>query len=178
MNDRSYERIASAVLAVFLLSSCSTGQASLGTETLAETKSPVQLLRNAAAQRVDEAVVAEVRPGADGSVACLDENENPGGLVRQWISSVELALVEGSDLTAISNQLIESFVTDGWERRDPSSGESFALTILSTDDSVAQVQIEASAESEGGLVRITSTGPCVTTAGPDSDEVRTLEDSR
>lgn len=177
MYYQSHKWVAPAVLVAFLLSSCSPTQPSVAADTLAETKSPVQLLRNAAAQRVDELVVADVRPGADDSVACFDEFENPDGIVRQWISSVELTLVEGSDLTAISNQLIESFVVDGWERRDPSSGESFALTILSTEDSVAQVQIEASAESEGRLLRITSTGPCVTTAGPDSDEVRALEGS-
>lgn len=177
MYDKRYVWMAPAVLVALLLSSCSQGQSSAGTETLAETKSPVQLLRNAAAQRVDELVVAEVRLGEDGSIACFGESENPDGLVRQWISTVDLALVDGADLTAISSKLIDSFVADGWERSDPSSGELFSLTILSAEDSVAQVQIEASAQSEGGLLKITSTGPCVTTDGPDSEEVKALETS-
>ena len=165
-----------ALVSVVVLSACSATSA-VGNDgyTLAETKSPVQLLRNDAASRVDETMIADARGEIDGSAACLDEFDNPDGIVRQWISGIELVLTEDADLTAVSDALVETFVVDGWEQQDLSSGKSFALTILSTENSLAQVQIEASAESDGGLIRVTSTGPCVTTLGPDSDEVRDLE---
>lgn len=176
MNALTLKCIVLAAVSVLVLSACAPTTAE-GTDgrTLAETKSPVQLLRNDAASRVDEAAITESRGEVDGSIACLDEVDNPDGLVRQWISGIELVLTEEADLTAVSGALVDSFVTGGWEEQNLSSGESFALTILSTKSSVAQVQIEASAESDGGLIRVTSTGPCVTTDGPDSDEVRDLE---
>ena len=176
MNVPFFRRATVAVLSVVVLSACSaTGVAGDDGHTLAETKSPVQLLRNDAASRVDAAVIADARGEVDGSAACLDEFDNPDGVVRQWISGIELVLTEDADLTAVSDALVRTFVVDGWQEQDLSSGKSFALTILSTENSVAQVQIEASAESDGGLIRVTSTGPCVTTLGPDSDEVRDLE---
>jgi hypothetical protein len=175
MNVQNHKWVGVGLVVLATLSACSPQQPDLGTETLAETKSPVQLLRNTTAGRVDDAAIAETRQGADGSVACSDQFENPDGLLRQWISSVDLALTSEADLTAVSSALIESLVADGWQRRDVSAGESFSLTVLTTEKSVAQVQIEASAESEGGLLRITSTGPCVVTDGPDSEEVLALE---
>jgi hypothetical protein len=176
MNVPHLKHAALAAMSVVVLSACSATSA-VGNDgyTLAQTKSPVQLLRNDAASRVDETVIASARGEIDGSAACLDEFDNPDGIVRQWISGIELVLTEEADLTAVSDALVATFVVDGWEQQDLSSGKSFALTILSTESSVAQVQIEASAESDGGLIRVTSTGPCVTTDGPDSDEVHNLE---
>lgn len=163
------------LLSVGVVGCSSPAGASTDELTLAETKSPVQLLRNEAASRVDTTSVSEVRVAADASSACLDEFDNPGGLVRQWISSVDLVLAAGSDLSALADDLVASFEGNGWERRDMSTGDSFALTVLASPNSVAQIQVEASDESEAGVITITSTGPCVPTGGPDSDEVLALE---
>ena len=51
----------------------------------------------------------------------------------------------------------------------------FALIILTKESSVASIEISSADESASAMIRITATGPCVTTDGPDSDEVVSLE---
>ena len=136
----------------------------------------MQLLRNDAAGRLDDSVIAKVLKTADASFPCLNDDENPGGLVRQWQSSADLVLVDGADRVGAAQQLVKSFTDQAWEAKEISEDSTFALTVLSNPDSVAQIQVAAADESASAIIRITATGPCVTTGGPNSDEVKDLED--
>jgi len=166
--------IATAI-AVLLLSGCAAPSASSDELRLVETKSPVQLLRNEAAGRLDSTLVSEVRKTGDLSFPCFNEEENPGGLIRQWKSSAELVLVEGSDRVGAAQALVTSFVDQGWTAKEVSSDTSFALTLLSNSASVAGIEVSSADETASAMIRITATGPCVSTDGPDSDEVAGLE---
>jgi hypothetical protein len=166
--------LAAALTGILILTGCAASPAGDGLR-LVDTKSPVQLLRNEAAGRLDADVVSKVRKTGDLSFPCYNEEENPGGLIRQWKSSAELVLVEGSDRVGAAQALATSFTDQGWEAKEVSSDTSFALTILTKAGSVASIEISSADESASAMIRITATGPCVATAGPDSDEVTDLE---
>lgn len=137
--------------------------------TLVQTKSPVQLLRNDALDRVEERFVSETRYTQDSSVSCFTDDDNPDGLVRQWISSGEVELAEGADRDYVTERLVQSFTGDGWD--DAQAG---GPTLLSSPRSVASIEISSVDSSANGIVQVTVTGPCVVTAGADSEEVTSL----
>ena len=115
------------------------------------------------------------RPELSIVIPCFNEEENPGGLIRQWKSSAELVLVDGSDRVGAAQALVATFTDQGWVAKEVSSDTSFALTLLSKPDSVAGIEVSSADETASAMIRITATGPCVTTGGPDSDEVVALE---
>jgi len=165
-------RIVPAVLALALLAGCSSPPQAL---TLVETKSPVQLLRNDAWYRLPEVMVKQDSDTSDKSVACDDD---PTGRMRAWHSST-IALVNNSQAPRVvlaGDNLAATFVAQGWEA-DRSEEGNAVLTVLTRSASVAVIEIEAvekTAEHRASI-RITASGPCVSTAGADSDEVRGLE---
>lgn len=138
--------------------------------TLLQTKSPVQLMRNEAADRLDPAVFDTVRKSTDASFPCVTDDGNDGGLVRQWKSSADLGLVAGADQDAAAEALVATFVAQGWSAQKLEEA-GVDLTELSKSDSIAVIRVAAADESTSSLVRITALGPCVVTGGPDSDEV-------
>ncbi|WP_411698661.1 hypothetical protein [Conyzicola sp.] len=148
--------------------------------TLAQTKSPVQLLRNEAADRIDQFIVETVNETEDLSVACKTEEVDPLGLERSWTSSVEVSLKAGSAwrATIVADDLIASFEEQGWiaSRAAPSA---VTYTGLKSDASAATIGItvtnEDLATATPAKLQITTEGPCVTTAGAESDEVTKLE---
>jgi hypothetical protein len=160
-----------AVLAVTLaLAGCTAAPHSL---TLVETKSPVQLLRNEAWYRLPEVMVKEDSETTDSSEACDD-----GGAMRLWRSST-IALLTNSQaprVVSAGDNLAASFVEQGWQAERSEEGAA-VLTVLTRSSSVAVIEIEAveKTESHRASIRITASGPCVATAGADSDEVRDLE---
>jgi hypothetical protein len=161
--------------AILLLAGCSSAAPTSDELRLVETKSPVQLLRNEAAGRLDTSVVSDVRKTGDLSFPCYNEQENPGGLVRQWKSSADLVLVDGADRVGAAQALVTSFVDQGWTAEEVSSDTSFGLTLLTSTKSVASIEVSSADETASAMIRITATGPCVTTDGPDSAEVTALE---
>lgn len=167
--------LAASLAAVLILTGCAGSAGADDALRLVDTKSPVQLLRNEAAGRLDSDVVSMVRKTGDLSFPCYNEEENPGGLIRQWKSSAELVLVDGSDRVGAAQALTASFVEQDWVAKEVSSDTSFALTILTKPSSVASIEISSADETASAMIRITATGPCVTTDGPDSDEVTALE---
>jgi len=151
--------------------------------TLAQTKSPVQLLRNEAASRIDEFVVETVDETEDVSVACKTEDKDPLGRSRSWTSSVEVSLKAGSAWRAgiVAEDLIASFEKQGWvaSRGLPSA---VTYTGLKSETSAAQIGLTLSNEDvAAGLpakLLITTKGPCVATDGAASDEVAKLETAK
>jgi hypothetical protein len=184
-HNRVIAGLAIVTLSLVGLTACSTddgGTDETGAKTLslAQTKSPVQLLRNEAASRLDEFVVESVNESEDLSVACKTAEADPLGLSRSWRSSVEVSFKEGSAWRAsiVAEDLLASFEAQGWVA---SRGAPSAVTYsgLKSETSAATIGLtvtnEDLATATPAKLQITSLGPCVPTDGAESDEVKRLE---
>ena len=186
--------IAIAVLSAPALTGCAGEQAAADTiegdypeVTLAETKSPVQFLRNDAASRIPTAVIDSVEGTVDESVACLDEAEDPNGLIRSWHSSALVTIVSGSAwrIEAIVDNLIQSFTDQEWAARSLGETVEFRSSMLTSKTSMAEIQVIGERPDPGAAegdestgkvtVEIEVHGPCVRTEGSGSEEVLKLE---
>jgi len=186
--------IAFAVISVSALTGCAGEQpvaANIEGEfpdvSLAETKSPVQFLRNDAASRIPTAVIDNVEGTVDESVACLDEAEDPDGMIRSWRSSALVTIVSGSAwrVEAIVDNLIQSFTDQSWAARSLGETVEFRSSLLTSKTSMAEIQVigerpaadVAEGEDTGKqvTVEIQVQGPCVRTDGSGSEEVLKLE---
>lgn len=174
--------VASVAFSLLALSACApsgTGDAGDIPElSLAQTKGPVQLLRNEAANRIPKKFVQDVILAKDTSKACQSTDSDPKGLIRSWRSSVRIALKPDAtaDVASLVDLLSATFIKQGWEE-----GSFGSATIVELKSAKSAVVIhvstkKADAESgKGGEIQIQTGGPCVTTAGEDSDEVKKLE---
>jgi len=155
--------------------------------TLADTKSPAQLLRNEAASRLPESVIDQIIESEDASVSCLSEDEDPEGTIRSWHSTVDVLILGESDVAPLVNDLVASFETDGWTARDLGGNVSTVKKLLEAEGSLADMQISGFTPNDNATsvsleedveqrtVQIEVHGPCVRTAGADSDEVAGLQ---
>jgi len=172
--------LAATAVAGLLLSGCSAdGGGEKAQLTLAETKSPAQLLRNEAATRVPETVIDEVLKSQDFSSACQTEETDPKGLLRQWDSTVRLGInaANGARTKEILDELANSFVEQEWKLGNFGGSSILELTSPDSPSVMHLSMVKADEETgEGGVIQITSSGPCVNTDGTDSDEVRILEE--
>jgi len=185
-HTRKIAGMAVVVLSLAALTACASqpgGGTEAGTDaalTLAQTKSPVQLLRNEAANRIDEFIVETVNETEDISTPCKTEEVDPLGLVRSWTSSVEVSFKAGSAwrATIVGEELVASFEKQGWiaSRGAPSA---VTYTGLKRDTSAATIGLTVTTEDTAAgtpaKLQITTKGPCVTTGGAESDEVTRLE---
>ena len=186
--------IAIAIFSATALTGCAGEQAAAKTiegefpdVSLAETKSPVQFLRNDAASRIPTAVIDNVEGTVDESVACLDEAEDPDGMIRSWRSSALVTIVSGSAwrVEAIVDNLIQSFTDQSWAARSLGETVEFRSSLLTSKTSMAEIQVigerpaadVAEGEDTGKqvTVEIQVQGPCVRTDGSGSEEVLKLE---
>ena len=142
--------------------------------TLAQSKSPVQLLRNEVASRVPSALVADVTNSSDASSACRTEETDPEGLLRSWKSSVRITLTPEADLEIMLSKLLVSFREDGW---DEGTYGSATIIEFTRDDSIAEIHISTkrATDTEAAQIQVQVAGPCVMTGGAESDEVLALE---
>ncbi|MGV8885919.1 MAG: hypothetical protein ACOH1T_10100 [Microbacteriaceae bacterium] len=146
--------------------------------TLAQTKSPAQLLRNEAASRIPEALIEEIAQSTDKSTACETVEQDPEGLLRKWDSTVRVVLTEkaGSNVDSIVEDLVTSFVVRGWTR----GSQGGSIVKLTSDTSPASIHVslvEANEEkATNAVVQLKASGPCVMTGGTDSSEVVNLEE--
>lgn len=186
--------LATATLALSLVTGCAGSQTSAvpgeyPDVTLAETKSPAQLLRNEAANRLPSEVIDEIIESEDLSVACLSEQDDPEGLIRSWHSTADVLIVDDGEVSAqaLVNELTASFEQQGWTARSLGGNASVTSKLLESETSLASIQIagynindtrpSTSLESkvEQTTVQIQVHGPCVRTEGTESDEVTSLE---
>jgi len=147
------------------------------TMTLAQTKSPAQLLRNEAASRIPEAIVEEIAQSTDKSTACETVEQDPDGLLRKWDSSVRVVLTEkgGFDVESVVENLVGTFIAQGWERGSH-GGSIVKLTSKSSPTTIHISSVAANAEKgTTSIVQLKASGPCVTTEGTESAEVVDLE---
>lgn len=153
--------------------------------TLAESKSPAQLLRNTAVSRIPADVVLNVGTDTDGSEACLSVDDDPDGAIRRWKSSVDvnLKLPQAPNTQAIVDGVILTFTDEGWMSQAVTGAQADSQAHLLTNGtseaasvSLAQVRIEAVIANDGGssYIHVESIGPCVVTGGENSSEVTQL----
>ena len=153
--------------------------------TLAESKSPAQLLRNTAVSRIPAEVILNAGTDTDGSEACLTEAEDPKGYIRRWKSSVDvnLRLPEAPNTQAIVDGVLASFTDEGWMSQAITGSKADNQAHLLTNETAgsasvsgAQLRIEAIVASDGAssFVRVEAIGPCVVTDGANSAEVTEL----
>jgi len=147
--------------------------------TLVDTKSPTQLLRNEAAQRLmggTDEVVAEQK---DYSAACKTEAEDPAGLYRSWRSTL-LAWVPPDSAIAVDQfvgALATSFSENGWVLHEEHGDDEVSkATTMTNSNSIVTLKFTSTEDDgDGATVYIEASGPCVLTAGPESDEVKDLD---
>jgi hypothetical protein len=153
--------------------------------SLADTKTPAQLLRNTAVTRIPSDVILTVATQTDGSVACLSEDEDPNGYIRYWDSTVDvnLRLPEAPNTQAIVDAVLKSFTDEGWmsQQITGSAADRQAHLLTKGADqtesvSLAQIRMEAIVANDkaSSYIHIESRGPCVITGGKDSEEVKEL----
>ena len=153
--------------------------------TLAESKSPAQLLRNTAVSRIPAEVILNSGTNTDGSEACLTEADDPKGYIRRWKSSVDvnLRLPEAPNTQAIVDAVLATFTDEGWMSQAITGSKANNQAHLLTNGTAgaasvsgAQVRIEAIVASDGAssFIHVEAIGPCVVTDGADSAEVTGL----
>lgn len=162
---------AAAFAIVLSLAACSEEKTGL---TLAETKSPVQLLRNEAASRVPAGLVGEVENSSDSSESCRTAEADPEGLQRAWKSSVRIVLTPEAELDLVLSKFYVSFREDGWEQGTYGSD---TIVEFTRDGSIANIHITSREAKDGAPaeLQVQVAGPCVMTDGEGSDEVTRLE---
>ena len=157
--------------------------------TLAATKSPVQLLRNDAAGRIPPAVIESIEETDDTSVACLEEEDDPTGIVRSWHSTAIVTVESASAwrIDDVVDKLVASYVEQDWLARSLGQSADVRSSLLTSEKSLAEITVigqrpdeDQSATSTAEVVdavtiEIQVHGPCVRTDGADSDEILDLE---
>lgn len=173
---------ASAIALIALLAGCSAAPPPAADDypdlSLAETKSSVQLLRNAAETLIDAETV-ESTTETDASVPCLDPADDPTGEIRRWLSTTEVRLVRWHAWRVgdVADILIDTFVDKSWYTIDDEPRFGGEATLLTSSGSANEVRVEAvgSEDDATAVIHVTVTGPCVRTAGDGSEELAALE---
>ncbi len=174
---RTRTLIAAALVAVLvptLLAGC--GGSDVDASALANTKAPAQLLRNSVASRVPKTDVQKLGEADDLSVGCGDN-----GVMRSWRSS-QLMFIQPVQAYKIRQLLLDLtgvLAVEGWKSvEDTPSGNIHEAKLTSTKTSSTILLTATGAaddQGNGASMEIVVTGPCVKTDGPNSDEVKHLE---
>ena len=162
-------RLLIATALVLALAGCAGGQGI----SLAEAKSNVQLLRNDAASRIPAELLDIVLVSSDLSVSCESESTDPEGRLRSWHSGARISLTPGADIDAVIDDLVASFVDQGWEQSSSSTTTTLSSSTIFSDIEITA--IEATDDGDVAEITLALTSPCVDTDGESSKEVRQLE---
>ena len=170
---------AAALAAIALcLTACTSTPVAAG--QLATTKSPTQLMRNEAANRLVSGTDDSVGEQQDYSAACRSQDEDPEGLYRSWRSTL-LAEVPADSAIGVDQfvgALATSFSEDGWSFAEKNISAGQKVTTMTRSDSIVTLTLIANeVDGDGATVYVEASGPCVLTAGPESEEVLSLERS-
>ena len=173
MNRATRKLSALIVTASLALAGCASSTTN-DAMTLTSTKSPAQALRNEIAGRIPSGVVDGIVE-ADHSESC-----DAKGLVRSWRSTAtaSIAPLSAGHLESITDDLVASFVDQGWEASTRDASSKLFEYRLTSDTSSADVRITGDLGNDDrsdATVLIVVNGPCVVTEGPDSAEVKRLE---
>jgi hypothetical protein len=166
------------VALALVLTGCAAGSATPTVDnpaqTLAQSKPPVQLTRNEAIGRIPVQSVQSIDDVTDTSIACLSAAEDPDELQRAWHSAFTATIVSGNvfRVDAIAANLVQAHTDEGWQATTGADGSTH-LTSPTIDVEIL-IDPETISDTEA-TVHFEATGPCVETAGKDSDEVKDLE---
>lgn len=147
------------------------------TDTLAGTKPTAQLLRNSAASLIPDDAIQSRESDADESVSCSDDEDSA---VRAWRASVRFILEAAfaKDSESIAGGIVSEYESNGWRSETTVDGGTTTWAMHS-DATPTTLLISAVGDPDGNgkgaTIFVAATGPCVTTDGPDSAEVRELE---
>jgi len=170
---RSLALIILALAPALLITGCSSAPTGV---TLSSTKAPAQLLRNEVASRVPPAIVESLGETEDSSVGCGDD-----GMRRSWRSSVLMFVEPGSAwrIDAVAEDVVKSLTDEEWTATVNKDSETITRTTLRNPKTNAVISLQSTEpvdeKGNGSTLAISADGPCVDTAGPDSDEVKDLE---
>ena len=177
-----------AAVAVVVLGLTGCSPATSSGLSLADTKSPVQLLRNEAASRIPPAAIESVGETEDLSVRCKTESEDPEGLRRSWHSNVEVTIDRASTwrVDAIVDQVGQSFADQGWDVEPLAAHPRTHALELTREGATSEIRVSAhrpdpdseplaSDLTDPVTISLELHGPCVDTDGENSDAVRKLE---
>ena len=155
-----------ALVAISSLTACAADQASEA--SLADSKVSVQLLRLDTLTRIPVEYISEIVSTNDIPEPCGDGDPN-----LRWVSSSSARFTSGAtdQVTGVYDELIASFIERGWTTKFDSEG----TTQLTSDASIATVEIEQHLETTPRSVDVLVTGPCLLTSGLDSPEVEVLQ---
>jgi hypothetical protein len=184
--SRTAGAIAAGVALVMMMAGCADAEQSapvasvVGDVTLAQSKSYAQLLRNEASSRLPAIVLKEVSESTDTSVPCDVADGDPAELVRSWSSSTRILITNStaSRIQKVTDDLAQTFVDQGWTSSlAPESTDDLTVTGLTSDASLASIEITTASKAKDQVpsITITATGACALTGGPESDEVIKLE---
>jgi hypothetical protein len=185
--DRTRTTTTLALAALLLTGATGCATATTSGPTLADTKSPVQLLRNEAASRIPPAVIETVSDTEDFSIRCKSESEDPIGLRRSWHSNAQVTVEAGAvwRVDQIVDEIGQSFADQGWTVAPVAVDDHTHAVEMTRDGSASEIRVSshrpnpeaplASDEGKPVTIDVELHGPCVDTEGPDSDAVRKLE---
>ncbi|CAN5342266.1 hypothetical protein BH11ACT2_BH11ACT2_11020 [soil metagenome] len=163
-----------AALVPALLAGCASSN--VDTSALADTKGPAQLLRNSVSSRVPKADVMKLGEADDKSVGC-----GQNGIMRSWLSS-QLIFVQPENaykIKSILTDVVSSLKLQGWTPSLADASSNIHQATLKSTKTSATILVTATEASDekgnGATMEVDVTGPCVKTGGPDSDEVKHLE---
>lgn len=145
--------------------------------TLAQIKSPVQLLRNEVASRIPGNIVVDVVQPNDRSEPCDSVETDPNGYNRTWKSSILILINFHSklDIEQVVENVVTSYEEQGWEA---SQGSSSKITRLTNPQSFVTIDLSSVKPDKvaeiGGQVQLTTAGSCVTTEGRAAKSVTDL----
>ena len=147
--------------------------------SLVESKAKVQLMRNNVANRIPGEDLAGHDDSADFSVTCGSESTDPDGITRYWTSRVDVALTEVHAATEVFDELSVSLQHQGWKVEAFELNNSPRAQMLKSGSSTTDLSLNLyeATDDKPAIIRIEAHGPCVKTAGADSDEVKQLEES-
>ena len=192
MNKNVATTLCVVIAVTFALSSCASETEVPGDFvdiSLAESKSPTQLLRNSTAERITPEVVDKIVTSDDLSVACLGADTDPKATVRAWQSSVQISLTgDGGDrLDELVTTLVASYEEQGWSASALGGTGRGGSKLLFSETAPQSIQVVGLQPNEvrpdafsgdaisSASILIVVSGPCVRTDGVDSDEVKQLE---
>ena len=163
-----------AALIPTLLAGC--GGSDIDSSALASTKAPAQLLRNSISSHVPKFDVQKLGEADDLSVGCGDN-----GIMRSWRSS-QLIFVKPTQAAHVERLLadLSSVLSiNGWKAVDDTPSDNIHESKLTSTKTSSTILLTATGASDdagnGASMEIVVTGPCVKTDGPNSDEVKHLE---
>jgi hypothetical protein len=164
-----------AMTIAIAISGCSDQQ---NVMSLAATKPSVQLIRNELISRIPTALIDGVAEPHDSSIACASVDEDPEGRQRAWRAG-EVVVFKPTverDVHVSVDVLVASFTGNGWTTQPDSDPDFVQLTRGEPQTTVEIRSVTADIPNAiPAQISLMVTGPCVETAGADSDEVTKLE---